>query len=181
MPFSNDELISVRKKSKSKTLVLIISFGLFIISLFNTSYCTESGSCNVAYETLLIGWLGMLYLGAGLTWIANPLIFISWILIVKNKRFAWIPSLVACVTSIMFLKFNSIVINEAGHYSKITFVGSGFYLWTSSCFVSFIGSLLIKFLVKGKSIKVKFLWPLHNISPQNYNKSFCILFLTTVL
>lgn len=143
MPFSNDEQILIVKKSKLKTAVLIIGTGLFIFSLFNKCYCTAEG-CASSLGVLLIGWLGALTGGAALTWLANPFLIITWVLIAKNKRYAWIFSLIAALISISFLKFDSVIKNEAGHYETITGTAIGYWLWFSSCFVTFTGSILLR-------------------------------------
>jgi hypothetical protein len=145
MPFSNDEEIIEEEKSKLKTFVLIIGVGLFILSLFNTCFCTDNG-CRTSIEALLIGWLAMLTGGASLTWIANPLIITSWILIAKNKKIAWLFGLLATLTSISFLRFHTVIENEAGHYNAITKIGLGYWFWFSSCVTTFIGSLTLRIL-----------------------------------
>src|SRR6185437_13586453 len=116
MPFSDDEQILVEEKSKLKTAVLIVGIGLFAISLFNICFCTENG-CRTSMEALLIGWLAMLTGGAAVTWLANPFLITTWILLTKNKKSAWIFGLTASIISISFLKFQVIIENEAGHYN----------------------------------------------------------------
>ena len=145
MPFSDDEQILVEEKSKLKEVVLILGIGLFVFSLFNFCFCTDNG-CRTSIEALLIGWLAMLTSGAAITWLANPFLAISWILLTKNKKSAWVFGLIASLISISFLKFQIIIENEAGHYYPITRIGYGYWLWLSSCFTTFIGSLTIRIL-----------------------------------
>jgi len=149
MPFSDDEQILVEEKSKLKTVVLIVGIGLFIFSLFNICFCTDNG-CRTSIEALLIGWLATLTGGAAITWLANPLLIIAWILLIKNKKSAWLFGLIASIICISFLKFRVIIENEAGHYNPITKIGLGYWLWLSSCLTTFIGSLTIR-LLKYKS------------------------------
>ncbi len=145
MPFSNDEVIIEEEKSRLKTSILITGLGFFVISLFNISFCTPNG-CRTQIETLLKGWLAILTGGAGLTWFANPLLIVSWILIAKNKKAAWLVGLFATLVSISFLKFKVVIENEAGHYNPITKIGLGYWLWLSSCVITFIGSSIIRVL-----------------------------------
>lgn len=145
MPFSDDEQIIVEEKSKLKIVVLIAGIGLFSFSLFNISFCTDNG-CRTSIEALLIGWLAMLTGGAAIAWLANPFLIVTWILLIKNKKSAWLFGLTACIISISFLKFNVIIENEAGHYNPITKIGFGYWLWLSSCLTTFIGSLTIRIL-----------------------------------
>jgi hypothetical protein len=144
MPFTNDEEL-IEEKSKSKTVVLIAGVGLFVFSLFNVCFCTDNG-CRTSIEVFLIGWLGMLTGGAAITWLANPILIISWILLAKNKKAAWLFSLFASIISISFLKFKVVIENEAGHNNPIIKVGLGYWLWLSSCVTTFIGSLTARIL-----------------------------------
>ena len=145
MPFSDDEQIIVEEKSKLKTAVLILGFGLFTFSLFNTCFCTDNG-CRTSIEALLIGWLAMFTGGAAISWLANPFLIVSLVLLTKNKNSAWIFGLIASLMSISFLKFQLVIENEAGHYNQITKIGLGYWLWLSSCLTMFIGSLTIRIL-----------------------------------
>lgn len=101
MPFSDDEQILVEEKSKTKTVVLVIGIGLFIISLFNICFCTNNG-CRTSIEAFLIGWLAMLTGGAAIAWLANPFLIIAWVLLTKNKKSAWLFALTALLFSISF-------------------------------------------------------------------------------
>jgi hypothetical protein len=143
MPFSDDEQILVEEKSKLKTVVLIVGIGLFVSSLFTTCFCTDN-VCRTSIESLLIGWLAMLTGGAAITWLANPFIIVAWILLAKNKKFAWLFGLTASLICFSFLKFPIIIENEAGQYNPITKIGLGYWLWLSSCLTTFIGSLIIR-------------------------------------
>jgi hypothetical protein len=144
MPFTDEEQC-MEEKSKLKTFILIAGVGLFAISLFNICFCTDNG-CRTSFEAFLIGWLGMLTGGASLTWLANPLLVVCWILMAKNKKTAWPFGLLSTLVSISFLKFQVIIENEAGHYNPITKIGSGYWLWLSSSLATFLGSLIIRIL-----------------------------------
>jgi hypothetical protein len=143
MPFSNDEQIPVEEKSKLKSVVLIVAVGLFLLSLFNVCFCTGN-ACRTSIEAFLLGWLAMLTGGAAITWLANPFLIVAWILLSKKKNASWIFGLLASVLSIMFLKFDVIIENEAGHRSPIVSIQLGYWLWLSSCSATFIGSLIIR-------------------------------------
>ena len=145
MPFSDDEEIFEEPKSKFKTIVLIISLGLFVISLFNICFCTDT-NCRTSIEALLIGWLAMLTGGAAISWLANPFLMTAWILLTKNKKLAWVFALIALFFSATFLNFKVIIQNEAGHYNAITRIGLGYWLWLASCGTTFIGSLTFRLL-----------------------------------
>jgi len=143
MPFSDDKQILTEKKLKLKAAVFTVSISFFLLSLFNICFCTDNG-CRTSIEALLIGGLAMLTGGAATTWLANPFLIIAWILLARNKRAAWIFSFAASIICISFLKFHTIIENEAGQYNPISKVGLGYWLWLSSCATTFIGSLIIR-------------------------------------
>ena len=145
MPFSDDEQILVEEKSKLKTVILILTVGLFALSLFNIAFCTDNG-CRTSIEAFLIGWLAMLTGGAAISWLANPFLIIAFILLTKNKKYAWIFGLTATIFSLSFLRFNTIIENEAGHYNSIIKIGFGYWFWLSSCLTTFIGGITIRIL-----------------------------------
>lgn len=143
MPFSNDEQILVHKRSIFSTIVLIIGTGLFIGSLFYNCYCTDRG-CHTSAEALAFGWLGVFTGGAGITWLANPLLVISWIFLERQKKAAWLLALMAFIISSSFLTFPIIIEDEAGHFGNITKVSSGYWLWLASCCTTFLGCLITR-------------------------------------
>ena len=151
MPFSDHEPILTEEKSKFKTIVFIVSIALFISSLFNICFCTNNG-CRTSIEVLLMGWLAMLTGGAAATWMANPFLIVAWILLVKNRKNAWLFAFIASIISLSFLTFKVIIEDEAGHYNSISSVRLGYWLWLSSCVTTFIGSLTIR-IVKSKTYK----------------------------
>lgn len=145
MPFSDDEQIAVEEKSNLKTVVLVAGIGLFAFSLFTACFCTTNG-CRTSLEAFLMGGFAMLTGGAAITWLANPLLFITWILLVRNKKSARFFSLAASVISSSFLLFQTIIENEAGQHNPIIKIGIGYWLWLSSCLTTFLGSLAIRIL-----------------------------------
>lgn len=150
MPFLDDEQILIEEKSKLKTVVLCLTIGLFVASLFNISFCTDNG-CRTSMETFLIGWLAMLTGGAAISWLANPFLIIAIILLTKNKNYSWLFGLTALLFSLSFLNFNKIIENEAGHYNIIKSIGIGYWLWFFSCLTAFVGGLTIAIIKKRNS------------------------------
>ncbi len=96
---------------------------------------------------LLLGWMGMLAGGAGFCWLANPLIFAAWILY-KREKTSLILSGIALFIAISFTFFDSIMINEAGHYGDISKYLSGYYLWLLSILSFFSANLYIRLQAK---------------------------------
>ena len=143
MPFSDDEQILIKKKSKLKTAVLIIGMGMFFISLFTNCFCTNVG-CKSSIEAFAFGWLALFFGQAAFAWLANPLLIIAWILIIRDKNSAWIFGLIATIANLLFLAFPNIIENEAGTYSQIIKIQLGYWLWLSSCVVTFFGGLVLR-------------------------------------
>jgi hypothetical protein len=138
---------------------LLISIIVFIISLTQNTYCTSSKNSSddlSGWFVLLIGIIGVFAGGACLSWLANPFILVSWI-IVKKTKYSFAFSLLAVICSSSFLLFDKIVVDEAGHYANITHYNIGYWLWLSSMIVMLIGNvvrLLLKVLNKTKKISM---------------------------
>lgn len=145
MPFSDEEPILEEPKSRFKSIILILSAALFVLSLFNFCFCTVN-NCRTSIEALLIGWIAMLTGGAAISWLANPFLITAWILLTNNKKSAWVFALIAVFFSATFLNFKVVIQNEAGQYAAITRVGLGYWLWLTSCTTTFIGCLTLRWL-----------------------------------
>jgi hypothetical protein len=145
MPFATDDPIFEEENSKLAMPVLILSIALFALSLCGFCFCTQNG-CRTSIEAFLVGWLAMLADGAATAWLANPFLIVSWVLLARNKKAAWILSLVALLLCGSFLRFHVIIEDEAGHYNPILKVRSGYWLWLSSAASTFAGSLIIRVL-----------------------------------
>ena len=144
MPFSDDEQILVSERPKLTNTFLILGAALFFVSLLLTAFCTNRG-CRPSYEAFLSGWLVMLDGGAGMSWLANPMLFTSWILLDKSRKNAWIFALLAVAFCFSFLSFDNVLENTAGHRGVIQSVNTGYWLWTASSFVTLIGTIYIRF------------------------------------
>ena len=135
-------------------MVLILSMFLFLASLTQYAYLTEGGSNDGgdrAFVLLLFGWLGTLTTGAGISWLANPLLIISWITFYKKKKIALPLSIGAMVMAASFLFFKSIITDEAGNEHAIIGYCAGYWLWLSSCIVCFTGALIYATMKKGSA------------------------------
>lgn len=119
---------------------VLLSIALFIVSLSQQCYCTTV-SCADSAAVLLIGWAGVFYGGAALSWLANPLILISWILTKNESKYAFWTSLLASLFAALFLLFDKIIDNEAGHVNPIVAYLPGYWLWLSSAGVLFAANL----------------------------------------
>jgi hypothetical protein len=143
MPFSDDEQIIVVEKSKFKSFILITAFGLFTISLFSPAFCTKSETI-LGIFAFLFGWFNLINGGIAFFWLANPLLIIAWILISKNRKSAWIISLMATIVSLLFMKYNFLTVSQVTQINSIVEIKQGYWFWLSSCVITFIGSLTIR-------------------------------------
>jgi uncharacterized membrane protein len=137
--FKRIQQLTDRKK------LLIFSVGIFLLSLTQKTYCTndDCGEFWSGFLLLIFGWLGAFVGGAGVCWIANPLLILSWIFINKKIKTSIILSGISTTFTIAFLFFNEIMIDEAGNYGEITGYKLGYWLWNSSALLTFIGSIMI--------------------------------------
>jgi len=130
---------SFSNRKPTKSFILTLSIGLFIVSLFQQCFCTSFG-CAYSIAVLFSGSFAFYLCNAGLVWLANPLLLISWIQFNKNHKFSLITSFVAMIISLSFLFFSKIIDNEAGVYSAILSYKLGYWLWLSSSLTMFIGN-----------------------------------------
>ena len=146
-------------------LTTYLSIAVFVISLTQKSFCIGN-ECSDSLMCLLIGWIGVfneifglltgIYdfiigngfttnpkIGATFSWLANPFIFLSIVIIRKNYKIALILSLISIGLILSFLMFDSIFANEAGHYNKITSYELGYWMWLLSSITILIGSIIL--------------------------------------
>ena len=144
-----------------KKLTIILSLTFYIISLTQTAYCTND--CNSSIMVLFVGFLGVLTeigaitsfimdkingypnsidceLGATFTWLANPIILFSLIIFKYSKKTAFTLSISSTILILVFLMFDKVIDNEAGHYIKVTELKLGYWLWLLSSLTILIGS-----------------------------------------
>lgn len=136
--------LTQKEIKRLRIIVFILSCLLFIISLTQTAYITEPAEsiASHAFVAFLTGWLN--FMGPGISWFANPLLIISWILLLNNKiKFCIISSFIAVLFCLSFMLFNKIALDEAVNYGEILGYGTGYWLWLTSCFTVFLGSILI--------------------------------------
>lgn len=140
-------------------LTLALAIALFISALTQPAYCTAS--CKNSLMVFLVGILGILTelgalmscvlegtgglkdpVGATFSWLANPFLFISMIVFAFRKKAALVSSIISTLLVLYFLLFSR-VIDDAGHYNKVTALGLGYWLWLSSSLVILIGSMIV--------------------------------------
>ena len=130
-------------KLKNPNILILISILIFIVACSQKIYCTN-GRCGENWSGLAVlisGIFGIFLGGACLTWLANPLILISW-LTFKKAKFSLVMSILAFSFGLSFIFFDEIIINEAGQYGKITGYQIGFHLWNLSFIIMIIRNII---------------------------------------
>ncbi|KGT08473.1 hypothetical protein CMU71_00615 [Elizabethkingia anophelis] len=124
---------------KPQSLTLTISIALFVASLTQTAVNMGS-DYMLSIACLLLGWAEVFE--GGIAWLANPLLFISWLLlIIKQPKISVPLSLIAFFLSLSYLSVSTITVNEGGGKAEITSYDLGYYLWLASSISMSIGSI----------------------------------------
>jgi hypothetical protein len=126
-------------------IFLVVSIGLLLGSFTQQCYCTTN-RCADSVAVFIFGIFGFFFSWAGVTWLANPLLIVSWLTIKRNSKFSFIASLVATIISMSFLLFNKIMDNEGGYLDEIKGYKLGYWLWVGSCASTCIGNSFLYFL-----------------------------------
>ncbi|TCI90614.1 hypothetical protein [Tenacibaculum sp. M341] len=139
-----------KKTSVINKIFIAICLIFFIISLTqNTYFVGEEKIDSVGSNgliALLFGWMFMFDLKV-IPWLANPLILISLICILKNRiKRAKIFGLIALLCGLSFLLFDNIIVNEGGTEKPITGYDIGYFLWIMSLSTNFLGIMISDYL-----------------------------------
>jgi len=132
-------------KNKSKKLFLFLSIGLYLISLTQKSYCTVGGTCEYfsGLLNLVFGWFGVFKLHfPAFSWLANPILFISWVLYKKKTKISLVLSGISLILMGSFLFVDQIIVNDGSTTSIVNFYGLGYWLWLFSSFIMIIGNYI---------------------------------------
>lgn len=132
---------SYHMRRRSNEIIIVISIGLFGFALTQKCYCTTA-SCADSIAVLLSGTIGFLLGGAALTWLANPLLIISWLTFRTRPKLSFIFGILAFIIALSFLLFKRIVSDEAGNYKDIIGYRLGYWFWLGSMAIMFIASLI---------------------------------------
>jgi hypothetical protein len=150
---------------KLTILITMISIALFIASLTQKCYCLDD-DCGDSIAVFLFGWLGVLVelgdivtfiadkiqgeatvfnykMGATFSWLANPLIILSFGLLRSSPKLTLVFSVFSTLLILSFLLFRFVIANEAGHYNEITGYKNGYYLWLASSLTMVAGSIYL--------------------------------------
>lgn len=120
------------KRVIMSSVLLLCSVVLFLLSLlFDCVYLEGEKPLTPGWSLLMTGWLGIIY--GYITWLANPLVFVGWIVLLKKDfELALLLSIGAVLIMLSFLFYKSIITSEYPAYSRIVGYGIGYWLWVSS-------------------------------------------------
>lgn len=122
--------------------LMIVSVALYIASLIPDSFCI-GGYCSgwPGWGILLVGWLALLATPANMTWLANPVLFVCWGLMLRSRwRAALVVGIAALAGGGSFLLHDKILSSESGSLTTITGTALGYWLWLASMAVACIGA-----------------------------------------
>lgn len=101
-------------------------------------------------DCLLSGGIGCFYTSYNtwghITWMANVFFVFAIIALSCNSSWTCLWALFAVVLSASFWSCKSLVVNEGGSIWNVYHKGIGYYMWTLSCFVVFIGGILSAYI-----------------------------------
>jgi len=140
-----------RKIFLTLLISILLSVLLFISSLTQNAYFIKDGEESVGSFGLIAFLLGFFGLssGAGISWLANPCFFISFLQLKKeNFKKAKIFSFISVLFGLSFMFFDEIIANEGGGKAKITGYDLGYWLWLSSLIIYFLGLLFVDIILK---------------------------------
>jgi hypothetical protein len=134
-------MISSTGLVKLKHILTAISVLLFVSSLYCVPFKIEGDDSKPGIVYLLLGWIDLA--GAGISWLANPLLLFAWMYLFRNvKTSIWLSS-IALIFSTSFLCFDESRVNEG---RKIISIDSGYYLWLISIIIFFASTIVVYIL-----------------------------------
>ena len=115
--------------------LLFLSMALYVACLPMDAICLSSCSDWPGYGALIVGALDVVGVSlSNLIWLANPALFVSWILIWRRRRarLAQVLAGIALVLAVSFMLAETIVASTSGMPSKITGLAIGYWFWLVS-------------------------------------------------
>jgi hypothetical protein len=124
---------------------IVLTAVLFLSSLGLKTLILSHGD-----SSFLTGFVCLLFGFSYLAWYANPLFFVSIILLSLNRsRMALATSTASLILAATTFLIQKAPFNEAGHMANVVGYGLGFYLWIASMFTILLTSVLS--MIAGKT------------------------------
>ena len=142
----------MREIRKTKWIIIGISLFIFCSSLTQICFCFDKNTCLFGISLFRDGWLGLIFDGQ-ISWLANPLLIISWFTFKKYPKVSFIFSVFSVFFAFSFLLVRKIIIDEGGNVHYISGINFGYWLWILSILTMLFGNLVI--YIKLNKIKMK--------------------------
>jgi hypothetical protein len=133
----------VSLRARLPDALLWLSVALYVSCLPFNAICTN-GSCQdwPAWGILAFGWLALTSTLANVAWLANPTLFVGWLLTVAGaKRGALIFAILAALFVLLPLVSNMVVTNEGGAPTMLDGFAAGYWLWVGAAITNLLASL----------------------------------------
>lgn len=140
----------------TRLAVLVLSVGLYGASLAAEETFCVSGDCVgwPGMGVLLMGGLGVAASPANATWLANPLIYLAWVMVLAAQPRAGLLAAVGALgLGILFLFCDGVMVSERGSLSTITGYARGYWLWLASQAAACAGAAAAMVLGRGAAGK----------------------------
>ena len=156
-------------------LTILVSLIFYFLSFTQIAYCTNE--CKSSSTVVLLGALGLFVefadflshllslisgksttfnadLGATITWLSNPTYLFAILIFKYNNKLSLVLSLLSISLILLFMCFNKVIDDEAGHYNLITELKLGYWLWLLSSGILVVGSALIEIKSRKKAERI---------------------------
>ncbi|MBC7863076.1 MAG: hypothetical protein IAF38_08875 [Bacteroidia bacterium] len=136
--------MAVNLRKSIKILIVCLSGLLYIFSLTKNCYC-ETDSCAGSLPVAIFGFVGAFNYGQTyLVWLANPLLWASWVFIFFKPKVSVFLSVLAFLIALAFLLCVDIKDPNTGVYHKIISREAGYWLWLSSIGTMLLGTIMVR-------------------------------------
>jgi len=142
-PFSSNRIEEIDSIKKKRNTIVWISIGFFVFSLTQKCYYTTN-NCSDSIMVFLLGWFAVFSGGAGIAWLANPFLILSWMATKRNSKHALWFCLLALCFSLSFLLFDTITDSESGHQNQIINYKMGYWFWVASAAILVTGNIFLR-------------------------------------
>lgn len=129
--------MKVKKSGRFKIAAIASSLLIFVLSLSQDAitYIDFDGQKNMSSLSMLLSG-SLSVLGGGMaewiTWLANPIYFLSIILYMGSKKACVPMSVISTSIALSFLAWKELLVSESGRIAKIQSHDSGYWLWVLS-------------------------------------------------
>jgi uncharacterized membrane protein YhaH (DUF805 family) len=135
------------KINNPKIFLLTISLIVYVISLTQTAISSNELEDKTLSGIACLVMGGLAILGGGILewiiWLANPLYFLSIVLLFNSNKMAKIFSSLATIIALSFTAWKEILVSESGRNGRIDSLDLGYWLWILSLTILTIGIFYI--------------------------------------